>query len=147
MNKETSPVFFDPSFTRGKITKRILILIGFFLFFLCINFILSIVFKPLLPQIPFPQIKLTHFSHPTHTSLLSRLPKLFSRAEDDKTIDAPINMQAFSVERDDASFQSLKTNLSHIEILYPEWMTISATGMQLINPDKMKRTLDFLKKF
>jgi len=144
MQKETRPIFFDPSFTRGKITKRIFILIGFFFVFLGVNFVLSIVFKPLLPAIPFPQIKLTHFSSPKRSSLPRHLPKLFSLPES-KTVDAPINMQAFSVERDDASFQSLKTNITHIETLYPEWMTIGSTGMQLLNPDKIKRTLDFLK--
>jgi len=147
---EKQPVFFDQTEKRGKIVKRVVILGIFCLLFLIINFWISLFIKPLFPNTPFALPRAPHYYTKKHiipkTTLFQNIKNVFWKNNIKEQIESPINMSAFSVERDDASFQSLKNNLPYIETLYPEWMSLWETWVTLLYPDKRDRTIAYIKQ-
>lgn len=52
----------------------------------------------------------------------------------------------FGVEWDDASFASLEKNKENLDTLIMEELTLSSSGMQILFPDKLKRTTEYIQK-
>ena len=147
---EQKPIFFDESAKRWKIVKRVVLLALFCLLFLVINFVISLFVKPLFPSTPFALPSTPHYYTKKHTvqkpTVLQNIKSILWKSNIKEQLESPINMSAFSVERDDASFQSLKDNLPYIETLYPEWMSLWTTGITLLSPDKRDRTIWYIRQ-
>jgi len=62
----------------------------------------------------------------------------------DTGVESVMHRSAYSVEWDDASFQSLRDNYKNIEVLRPEWFTVTATWLQDIDTAKITRTRAYL---
>jgi peptidoglycan-N-acetylglucosamine deacetylase len=144
------PIFYDPFEKRHSRAKYsilfFLVLIGILLFI----FILSIFFHPILPLPAVFRDMIARNSH-HHTTKLPQIPKptVRKRVSNNNNFSQTGTLQkekvyAFGVEWDDASYASLETNGEKIDTLILEELTINTGGLKVLNPEKMKRTLDHL---
>lgn len=144
------PVFYDPSGKRHRIGKNLIRLSIFIVLFFVVIFLISVILKPILP-LPeiFTRSTNSHFFHqsPIKKIIDNQKKKLKvirqekpNQNESSETSQS-INLSAYFVEWDDGSRYSLKQNISKIETLIPEELSLTATGVMIINPDKFKQTL------
>ncbi len=151
----TKPVFYDPSGRRAQIGHHFLRLLFFIIVLFVSIFLLSIVLQPILP-LPdvFRRSVDTHFFHksPLRQAIDAQKTelKIVTKNETPAAV-APefsqtINLSAYAVEWDDGSRYSLKQNLSKIETLIPEELTLTDTGIALTNPLKFQQTLALIAK-
>lgn len=148
-------VFFDPSGKRKRIVKIFIFsIIGVFILSLCI-LIASIILKPELSGTGYFKAISHRFGYKKH-AFNPKISKTKSWAEllkelSDKSFSWKENMKftidAFGVEWDDGSRESLKENLNQIDTLILEEFSVSATGwVDLISPEKFKKTLASVRK-
>lgn len=147
----THPVFYDPTMRRGPRSKKVFGLVLLLSLLAIIVFALSLYLHPILPL---PQIFRDIASHtglhrglaPTYISKPT-LPRHRQVLSHTGSIDTPGQVvYAFGVEWDDASFASLEQNKENIDTLIMEELTLSGNTMQILSPDKLKRTTDYLQK-
>lgn len=58
-----------------------------------------------------------------------------------REIGTPIDIYAFYMEWQNGAINSLKDNLSKIDVLIPEWLALQGTGLLELNPYTSSRTL------
>lgn len=143
------PIFHDPENRRAPVIKRFIFIFGSLTILLLLVFIVSIVLKPILP-LPsyFREMSVTHLLHPIKHKIqqekkqLANTPEI--RTNTGKITDA-LNMSAFFVEWDDASFASLQENIDKVDTLVSEELSLSETGVTLLYPDKFQRTMQYIR--
>ena len=146
-------IFYDPSQKRQVIVKRIIYIIIFILFFLISIFWFSLLLNPYLPS---PNIKNNIKSNHYHNINISWWKYEKTKEELEKILEKQknqitgwendlIDIYAFYVERDDASFSSLKSNINKINTLIPERLNLWQTWVIQLNPDRANNTLKYIK--
>lgn len=145
------PIFHDPENRREGVVKRVIFSLGLVLSVFIVTLIASILIKPILPL---PQVfrdittskSLFHAKQGLETEKLRHPAHLRSSAMGTGNISQSLDITAFLVEWDDASFASLQDNINKIDTLISEELSVTDTGVTVLSPDKLERTLDFVKQ-
>ena len=168
--KSQGYIFHDPSAKRWRRFRFSSLLIGFFISIIFLIGIMGVLFNPLISGAGLADLSI----FPKKVHLLPAKHQLWLGAPEPRGIKALLKqlraeqaragrqiqskpvvakpsgapqIVAFHVEWDDTSFTSLKQNLASIDILIPEWLTLTSADGSISRLDtaNQQRTLNYIK--
>jgi len=165
MTRSTKPVFFDPEQRRWPKLRLAILIIGIFLFSVISFLIISILINPVLPAFNLPNF--SFLPRGGHSVPFSPTPLLKTKAEwalqqvktrlekeQEKTLAKFLEKARFNrskegrplllgyyVNWDDASFNSLKEHLDHLDVVIPEFLHLSGSDGNIRENDSSRQVL------
>ena len=132
-------IFFDPQRKRWKRLRRILDVTAVISTLVLAGFIFNVLRNQHLPELLLPAPKHNYKALPDRAPLLhgARAPRPSRRKTDRKASEIPFNTgeglrAAYYVQDDAASYSSFKEHVHQIDMLFPEWLHVSAPSGTLL---------------
>ena len=155
MAKNNGQIFYDRKHLRWRYSRRTAVV--FFAFLLAIFGVTigSIIVHPVLPQIDLkqPQAKyrgVPNVAHPAG-AIQNQTAQTFAPNPQNifkgKSSNANRKMIGFYVNWDDNSMTSLKSNITHLDELMPEWYHLGDTAGEILvnDQDRQDKTMEFIE--
>ena len=124
-------IFFDPQRKRWKRLRRILDISAVIFSFVLTAFIFNVLRVQKLPDLLLPTLKHNYKALPDRAPLLRKGQKPTRRKTDRKPSEIPFNTgeavrAAYYVQDDAASYSSFKEHVHQIDLLFPQWLHVTA---------------------
>lgn len=133
-------IFFDPHRKRWKRLRRILDTAAVVTTLVLAAFIFNILRSQPLPELLLPTAKHNYKALPEHQTK-TRTPRPARRKTGRKASDIPFNTgeglrAGYYVPYDEASYASFRQHVHQLDMLFPEWMHVSADAPTLLGTDQ-----------
>ena len=131
-------IFFDPQRKRWKRLRRLLDITAVLSTLVLVGFIFNVLRNQRLPELLMPTTRHNYKALPEHQSAKTQRPAY--RKTNRKPSDIPFNTgeglrAAYYVPDDPASYSSFKEHAHQIDMLFPEWLHVTAPTGTLMSTD------------